>query len=242
MKKKVIVLSLGGSLIIPESGVNVKYLKDFKSVILKNKSKYKFIVVCGGGSIARKYIVALKSIGMSDDFQSYAGISATRMNARFMSYFFNKEQKFGIPHKMSELKNYLKKSDVVFCGALEYKPHQTSDSTAAEIAKHFKCDFVNLTDVKGLYDKNPKKFKDAKFIPEISWKEIDEMINKIKFKPGQHFVIDQTASKITLKNKINTYIIGKDMKQLDNFLNGRKFIGTRIDGCSAERCARCSKK
>jgi uridylate kinase len=56
------------------------------------------------------------------------------------------------------------------------------------------------------------------------------MINKIKFKPGQHFVIDQTASKMIMKNKITTYILGKDMKQLDNLLNGKKFIGTKIFG------------
>ena len=107
MQKKVVVLSLGGSLIIPDN-INVKYLKDFKKIVLKNTNKYKFIVVCGGGSIARKYISALREIGMNENFQSYAGISATRTNARFMSYFFNKEQSFGIPHKMSELKNYLK--------------------------------------------------------------------------------------------------------------------------------------
>jgi len=242
MKKKVIVLSLGGSMIIPESGINVKYLKDFKKVVLKNSKKYKFIVVCGGGSVARTYISALDKVGMGHDYQSFAGISATRMNARFMSYFFNRDQKLGIPHKMSELKNYLKKSDVVFCGALEYKPKQTSDSTAAEIAKHFKCDFINLTDVAGLYTKNPKKYKDAKLIPEITWKGIDEMISKIKFKPGQHFVIDQTASKMIMKNKIKTYILGKDMKQLDNLLNHKKFVGTKIDGELGEGCAKCFGK
>lgn len=239
MKKKVIVLSLGGSLIVPEGGVNVKYLKEFKNVILKNTKKYKFVVVCGGGSVARTYISALDKSGMSNDFQSYAGISATRMNARFMSYFFNKDQKFGIPHKMSELKKYLEKSDVVFCGALEYKPKQTSDSTAVEIAKHFKSDFINLTDVSGLYTKNPKKYKDAQFIDEITWKGIDDMIQKIKFKPGQHFVIDQTASKMILKNKIVSYILGEDMKQLDNLLNHRKFKGTRIDGDVDKMCSHC---
>lgn len=230
MKKRIIVLSLGGSLIIPESGVNVKYLREFKKVILRNAKKYKFVVVCGGGSVARKYISALREVGMSEDFQSYAGISATRMNARFMSYFFNRDQNYGIPHKMKELKNYLKKFDVVFCGALEYKPNQTSDSTSAEIAKHFGSDFINLTDVKGLYDKNPKEHKDAKFFPEISWAGINNIISKIKFKPGQHFVIDQTASKLIMKNKITTYILGKDMKQLDNLLNGKKFVGTKISG------------
>ena len=229
MQKKVIVLSLGGSLIIP-GDVNVKYLKEFKKVILHNTKKYKFIVVCGGGSIARKYISALREIGMTEAFQSYAGISATRMNARFMSYFFNRDQKFGIPHKMSELKDYLKKSDIVFCGALEYKPNQTSDSTSAQIAQTFKTDFINLTNVKGLYDKNPKEFRYAKFIPEITWKGLNDIISKIRFKPGQHFALDQTASKTIMKNRITTYIIGEDIKQLDNLLNGKKFIGTKISG------------
>jgi uridylate kinase len=35
-------------------------LKEFKKVILFNREKYKFVIVCGGGSIARKYINALK--------------------------------------------------------------------------------------------------------------------------------------------------------------------------------------
>jgi uridylate kinase len=220
---------LGGSLIIPDK-INLKYLKDFKKVILKNKDKYKFVIVCGGGSVARTYISSLREIGMNEGFQSYAGISATRMNARFMSYFFNQDQKRGIPHKISELKEYANKFDIVFCGALEYKPKQTSDSTAAQIAEAFKCKFVNLTNVKGLHDKNPKKFKDAKFIPKISWSDFDKMANELKFHPGQHFVLDQTASKIIKKSKITTYILGEDMNQLDKLLNGKEFIGTEISG------------
>lgn len=227
MKKKVIVLSLGGSLIIPDK-INIEYLKNFKKIISKNIKNYKFIVVCGGGSIARKYISALKEVGMNSLFQSYAGISATRTNARFMSYFFNQDQKMGIPKKTREVKRYVKKYDVVFCGALEYCPNQTSDSTASKLANKFKCEFINLTDVNGLYDKNPKKFKNTKLISNISWADFDKIVNKMKFTPGQHFVLDQTASKIIKNNKINTYILGKDMRQLDNLLNGKRFIGTKI--------------
>ena len=225
--KKVMVLSLGGSLIIPDE-INIRYLKDFKKVILKNITKYKFIIVCGGGNIARKYISALREIGMNETFQSFAGISATRMNARFMSYFFKQDQKIGIPHTMKLLRDYIKKYDVVFCGALEYRPNQTSDSTSAQIAKEFDTSFINLTDVAGLHDKNPKEFKDAKFIPRISWKDFDKMVNKIKFKPGQHFVLDQNASKMIMRNKITTYILGPNMNQLDNLLNNKKFKGTII--------------
>jgi len=227
MKKRIIVLSLGGSLIIPDN-INTKYLKDFRKVILKNIKKYKFIIVCGGGSIARRYISALREVNMHEDLQSFSGISATRMNARFMSYFFNINPKMGIPHTMEVLKKYIKQQDVVFCGALEYKPNQTSDSTAAEIARKFRTDFINLTDVAGLFNKNPKEHRDAKFIPEISWKGFNEMINKTKFMPGQHFVLDQTAAKMIMKGRIKTYILGEDMSQLDNLLKGKKFKGTAI--------------
>ncbi len=229
MKKKVIVLSLGGSLIIPED-IDVKYLEEFRKAILKNTKKFKIIIVCGGGSIARKYISALKETGINEKLQSLSGISATRMNARFMNYFFNINPEHGIPHTMKILRRYIKKQDIVFCGALEYKPNQTSDSTAAEIAKGFRTIFINMTDVPGLYDKNPKEHKDAKFIQKISWTDFNKIVDRIKFKPGQHFVLDQTAAKMILKYRITTYILGKDMKQLNAVLRSRKFKGTIIKG------------
>lgn len=227
--KKVIVLSLGGSLIIPDK-VNYNYLKDFKKIVKRNSKKYKFVIVCGGGGLARNYIDALEKSGADNKLQSLSGISATRTNARFMNYFFNINPEKGIPHKIKHVKNYLKKLDVIFCGALEYKPHQTSDSTAAEIAKKLKTNFINLTNIKGLFSDNPLTNKKAKFISKISWKLFEKMANKSKFKPGQHFVLDQTAARIIRKNKISTYIIGKNIKQLDNLLKGKKFIGTTIEG------------
>ena len=227
--KKVIILSLGGSLIIPEE-IDVNFLKEFKKVILKNSKEYKFIIVCGGGSIARKYIHALGKLGMSEKFQDLSGISATRMNARFMSHAFKIDLEKGIPHTMDNVKKYFKKQNVVFCGALDYKINQTSDSDAVKIAAEFKSDFINLTNVQGLYDKNPAKFKDAKFIPEISFMDFYKMATKKKFKPGQHFVLDQTAAKNIMDKKITTYIIGKDLKNLDNLLNEKKFKGTVIRG------------
>lgn len=227
MKKKVIVISLGGSLIIPDR-VDFVFLKKFKKVITKHTKKYKFVVVCGGGSIARKYIDALRKVRANTKLQSLAGISATRMNARFMSYFFNLNPAKGIPHKMRQIHRYLRKQEIVFCGALEYKPHQTSDSTSAEIAKHFKTDFINMTNVPGLHDQNPDTYKTAKFIPYISWKDFNKMANSIPFKPGQHFVLDQTASKIIMDNKIATFILGKNLSNLDKVLKNKTFKGTLI--------------
>ena len=227
MSKKIIVLSLGGSLIIPDN-IDVNFLKKFKQVINKNTKNYKFIIVTGGGSIARKYIHALKSIGISEKLQSMIGISSTRTNARFMSYFFNQDQDEGIPQQIKTVEKYIKEKDVVFCGALEYKENQTSDATAVALASHFKTEFINLTNVPGLYNKNPFEHKDAKFLPKISPEELYKMSNPKKYTPGQNFIIDQTASRNILKNKIRTYILGKDLKQLDNLLNNKKFKGTII--------------
>lgn len=229
MKKEVIVLSLGGSLIIPDK-INLKYLRKFKKVLLKNTKKFKFVIVCGGGSLARKYIYALEQEKLDSTFQSLSGIAATRTNARFMSYFFKLNPRKGIPHKTKEIKKYLKKQDIVFCGALEYHPNQTSDSTAAEVATTLKSKFINLTNVNGLYTDNPLTNKKAKFIPKISWYDFEKRANSMKFHPGQHFVLDQSAAKIIKEQKITTYIIGDNISQLDNFLNGKKFIGTEISG------------
>jgi uridylate kinase len=228
-KKRIMVLSLGGSLIIPDD-VNIEFLKGFKKVILKSTNKYKFIIVCGGGNIARKYISALREAGINEKLQGLSGISATRMNARFMNYLFNINPEKGIPHTIKILKRYVRKQDVIFCGALEYKANQTSDSTATEIAKKFGAIFVNLSNVDGLYNRDPRKSKDAKLIPKISWNDFFKMAHKEKFKPGQHFILDQTASSIIMKNRIKTYLIGKNLKEFENFLRNKKFKGTIIEG------------
>jgi len=229
--KKVIVLSLGGSMIIPKD-INVKFLREFKKVLLRNTRKFKFVVVCGGGSTAREYIKGLEKEDLPKKtfFQGLLGIASTRLNARFMTYFFNEDANQGIPHDMKEVKNLLRIYNVVFCGALRYAKKETSDGTSAKLANFFKSKFINMTNVKGLYTKNPAKFKDAKFIPEISWKEFYKLANKSKFQPGQHFVLDQSAGKIIKKYKIPTYIIGPDLKQIENIILGKDFVGSLIRG------------
>jgi len=225
--KKVIVISLGGSLIIPEK-INFKFLDNFKKTLRKHYKTYKFVVVCGGGTIARKYIAMLKEEGKSKSELSQAGIRATRMNAMFMMQFFGKEANDALPGDMKEVKANLNKNDVVFCGALRYAADSTSDGTSAKLAQFLKTDFINMTNVKGLYTANPLTNKNAKFIPYESWKNFEKRANKIKFHAGQHFVLDQNAAVMIRKHKIKTYILGEDLRNLDKVLKGRKFTGTLI--------------
>ncbi len=225
MKK--VVISLGGSLIIPDR-VNYYFLEKFKKTLRKHYSHYKFVVVCGGGDIARKYISALKNENKSQKEISFVGIRATRMNALFMMQFFGKDANSELPRDMHQVKEMLEKNNVVFCGALRYAEHETSDGTAAKLANFLKTDFINLTNVPGLYSENPLTNKKAKFIPYESWKDFEKRALKIKFKAGQHFVLDQEAAVLIRKYKIKTYIIGQKLVNLDKILHNRKYTGTLI--------------
>jgi len=227
--KRVVVISLGGSQIFKEGKINVSFLNGFKKLVNKTSKKYSFVIVCGGGSVARTYIDGLKKINSKEKFQNFAGISVTRTNARFMSYFFGFDTK-GIPHVISDVKREIKNNSIVFCGALEYHPDQTSDATAAQIALELDGEFINLTNVDGLYTSNPKTNKNAKFIPKISWKDFHKIASKIGFNPGQHFVLDKSASKIILKGNIKTFILGDKLSNLEKIFNGKKFRGTVIYG------------
>lgn len=227
-EKKIIVISLGGSLIVPDN-IDIIFLKKFREIILKHTKSYKFVIVCGGGSIARKYISALKQDKKNEYLQNLIGISVTRLNARFMAYFFGKDPEWGIAHDMEHVKNLLLKNDIVFCGGLRYAPEQTSDATAVRLASYLKTSFINLTNVKGLYTSNPLENKNAKFIPRTTIENFNKIVMAIPKKPGMHAPVDHTAMKIIKQHKIKTYIIGKDARQLDNFLSNKKFIGTIIE-------------
>ncbi|MDP2925181.1 MAG: UMP kinase [Nanoarchaeota archaeon] len=230
MIKRVVVISLGGSLIVPDE-INMNLLDKFKKILEKNSKKNKFIVVCGGGNTARTYIKGLDHGEIKNSFylQCLFGLEATRFNAKFMAYFFGNQANSYLPKDISDIENLLKKNNYVFCGALRMNKGETSDATAARLARYFNTIFINLTNVKGLYDQDPKRYPKARFIPEISHKEFYKKAKKIVFKPGQHFILDKKAAKIIKKYNTYTYILGPDMKNLNNLLNNRHFVGTIID-------------
>ncbi|MEK6888669.1 MAG: UMP kinase [Nanoarchaeota archaeon] len=224
---KILIISLGGSIIVPEK-IDYLFLKNFRNSLKKFYRTHKFAIVCGGGTIARKYIEILKKQGKNEKELSIAGIRATRMNALFLMQIFGKEANDSLPKNMKDIKDNLKKNNVTICGALRWASKSTSDSTAAKLANYLKSDFINITNVSGLYTADPKKNKNAQLISAISWKDFDKVANKIKFKPGEHFVLDQKAAKLIRKHKIPTYIIGQNLKNLESLLKNEKFRGTTI--------------
>lgn len=231
MEKRIIVISLGGSLIVPEK-VDFNFLKNFIKTLRKHYNRWKFVVVCGGGSIARKYIAVLKREHKAGEKElSLAGIRVTRLNAiLLMELFGTKDANDKLPMTMRNVKNNLKKNNVTVCGALRYAKKSTSDGTAAKLAHFLGADFINMTNVKGLYSDNPLTNPKAKFIPYETWKQFEKRATKRKYHSGQHFVLDQKAAIMIRKYKTKTYIIGKDVRNIDKILKGRKFVGTLICG------------
>jgi len=227
--KKVVVISLGGSLIVPEK-MDAEFLERFKHLLRRYYDTHKFVIVCGGGTIARKYISVLKLDHKSRRQLSMAGIRATRMNAQFMMQFFGKEANDKLPLDMEDVKDNLRKNHIIICGALRFAENSTSDTTAAKLAHFFNTDFVNVTNVNGLYTKDPREHKDARLIRKISWNEFENKALKIKHTPGQHFVLDQNAAVLIKKHKIPTFIIGNNLANLEKILRNRKFEGTIIKG------------
>lgn len=220
---KAIVISLGGSIIVPKE-VDYRFLKDFKKTILSIKNR-KIVICTGGGFTARDYISALKKEKLNEYTLDLMGIEATRLNAKLLASFLQKCNQ-EIPITLESVKELLNTHNLVVCGGLS--SGQTSDGTTAQIADYLDADeMINITNVDGLYDKDPKKYKNAKFIPKLTHKEFMKIISKVKKVPGQHFVLDSLAAEIALKAGIKVIIL-KGMKNLKNHITGKKFKGTVI--------------
>jgi uridylate kinase len=220
MKK--IVISVGGSAINPGK-IDQKFLENLKKILLKASKKHKIIIITGGGHLAREYINALsdRTIYVRD----VMGIHCTQLNAKLVATYIKKCNQ-DIPKSLEEINDLLASFNIVVCGGL--RPGTTSDGTTASIADYLDADImINMTNVKGLYSKDPNKNKDAKLIKNISHKHFKIFMDKVVEKPGQHFILDSQAAKICRDAKRKVIII-RGVKTLEKLLSGKTFIGTTI--------------
>ena len=224
--EETIIISLGGSLIIPEE-LDVEFIKKFKELIVSQVSQGKrFVVITGGGKIARKYQDAAKAIQVVDSAElDWLGIYATRFNAEFLKTLFgdlaNKEIILDptLPVKIA--------NSVVIGGG--WKPGWSTDYDAVILAKQFKAHRVlNLSNIDYAYDKDPNKFPDAKKIERISWAEYRALI-PAEWNPGLSSPFDPIASKMAEEESIEVAILnGKNIANLEKCLNKEAFVGTVI--------------
>src|SRR3989338_8811243 len=92
MKKKIIVISLGGSLLYNEREINILYLKKFRSLILAALKKgNRVIIVVGGGWPARQFNQAANKLYSKVSMRRlvWMEIKAIKVSAEFNIKIFN---------------------------------------------------------------------------------------------------------------------------------------------------------
>ena len=222
---KTFVISLGGSLIFP-GRLDKKFLNNFKKIILKYANKkHKFIIICGGGKLARNFQqAASKRKKLSNRELDWLGIKATKINAYSLKTIFGDKANASIITNPNS-KIIFNKNIIIAAG---WKPGWSTDYDAVLLAKNLGIrDVVNMSNVNYIYDKDPKKHKDAKKIKSTTWQAYSKLISG-KWKAGMNVPFDPVAAKEAKKSGIKVNIIGKDLKNLENLLNGKKFKGTVI--------------
>jgi uridylate kinase len=212
-----LVIKIGGSVAIGENSPNIEYFRKLIPV-LKNVSKnHQLIVSIGGGKFVRKYYQNLKEMGFTSDELEWMGIDLVRANVHFLSFLLKTKPLFSLEEISPKISGVI--------GGI--KPGRSTDANAALAAEKIKADLIiKLTDVDGVYGKNPKQFPDAKKLDKISFKDI--MKYATDGKPGDYGIFDKLALQTIKKHKIKTVIIkGNEPDNILRVLNGEN-IGTRI--------------
>jgi len=222
---KTYVLSLGGSLIVPET-IDVDFLKGFKSLIDKICTENRVIIVCGGGKTCRNYQNAAdKVIEISDEEKDWIGIMASRLNAELVKSIFGK---YAYEEVITDPTIKIDTDKKIIVGA-GWKPGFSTDMDTVLLAKQFGAEEVlNISNADHVYDKDPNKFDDAKKFSEIAWEDYFKIIGT-EWKPGMNAPFDPIASQEAQKSGIKVRILGKDIKNMEACLEGKEFEGTTLN-------------
>jgi len=98
----------------------------------------------------------------------------------------------------------------------------TSDSIAVHIAGQLgACRIVLITNVDGIFTKDPQKFADAKLISKLSAKDLESFEKRTS--------VDKYSPKLLSETKIECYVInGLYPKRIEDLLDHKKTICTLI--------------
>ncbi len=205
-----IIISLGGSLIIPEE-IDTDFLGEFKNLISREAAKGKtFHIITGGGKVCRKYQAAAQLLAApTDEDLDWIGIKALNLNSELVKVLFK-----GV-------------ANVSIYGA--DKPGNSTDLGAVKLAMaHNAKKVVNLSNTDYVYDSDPKKNPEAKKIEKISWADYRALI-PAEWNPGLNSPFDPIASKAAEEAGIEVAIMnGKPIDNLARYLKGESFAGTII--------------
>jgi uridylate kinase len=227
-----IVISVGGSLIVPQGGIDTKFLSKFNDFVrnqLTHHPNRQFFFVIGGGATARHYRDAGREVlghELSAEDMDWLGVHATRLNAHLVRTIF---QDIAYPSIINDY-NIIRKTDAPVVVAAGWKPGWSTDYCAALLCEdyHVKT-LINLSNITQLYDKDPNKFSDAQPIDHISWPDFRKMVGD-EWTPGMHAPFDPIAAKKAEEANVRVVIMGGgDFTNLENYFNEEKFLGTVIE-------------
>jgi len=226
---KPIILSIGGSLIVPDDGIDTTFLTNLEQFIRKHaKNGLRFFLVAGGGSTARHYIDAarqiLKNVTKTD--LDWLGIHTTHLNAQLLQTIFT-----DIAHPRI-IENYDKKlenwHEPIAIGA-GWKPGWSTDYDAVVLARDYDAKIIiNLSNIDFVYDKNPHTHPEAKPLEKINWSQMEELVGE-EWTPGKNVPFDPMATK--LAREIGATVIitnGADLDNASNIIEDKIYKGTTI--------------
>lgn len=226
-----IVISLGGSLIVPNGGINTPFLKKFNAFIrakLAEKNRQFFIVV-GGGSTARHYRDAGRDVvghELPPDDLDWLGIHATRLNAHLLRTIF---RDIAHSHIIERYEIIRKTSDPVVV-ASGWKPGWSTDYCAATLCEDYRVNTVlNFSNIDTVFDKDPKEHRDAKPVKKINWEGFRQIVGSTWI-PGMNAPFDPVASKKAQELGLRAIILkGDNFENLEKFFKQEDFVGTTIE-------------
>lgn len=221
--KKRIVLKLSGRVFAMD---NVKTLKDYATFLVKISKICQPIVVAGGGNIARHYISHARSSGADESTLDELGIEISRLNAKLLIYALKDKAYSHPPTTLQETRHAVDGGLIVVTGGLH--PGQSTNGTAALIAEKVNAEqFLNATDVAGVYDMDPNKNKKAKKFKKIDLKNLKNMLVHEDSVAGGYDLMDIVALKIIERSRIKTRILKADIKIIEKAIKGEA-VGTEI--------------
>ncbi|MEM7816807.1 MAG: UMP kinase [Candidatus Aenigmatarchaeota archaeon] len=212
-----IVIKIGGSLLFDDYGPIVAIIKNFVNVLKGIKKRHQIILVVGGGKFVRNYMKGAKALKISNKNLEWIAIEILKSNVRLFSYLLDLKPIF-------DLNEINEKTEGVLGGIC---PGRSTDANATIAAKAMRADMlIKVTNVDGIYDKDPNRFKDARKIDRISFNELMKFSKRGK--PGSYGILDNLAIETIVKNKIRTFVIsGENPKNIIKVINGKN-IGTEI--------------
>lgn len=227
MRKTPVIISLGGSLIVPKTGIDAAFLRRFRTFIAKRVAKGgRFVLICGGGSTARAYQKAAKAVGhLSREDVDWIGIHSTRLNAHLLRTVFRKLAHATVVKNPMAPPSF--REPVLI--AAGWKPGWSTDYCATLLASSLGATTVmNLSDIDRVYSADPRKDPKAKPLEYIGWKAFRRLVGN-RWDPGANVPFDPVAAKMAERIGLEVKMVnGRDLDAIGKALDGKPFKGTVI--------------